>query len=149
MNQAAQDEIIEILREAQDMTLATVRPDGYPQATTISYANDGTTLYAGIGKQSQKAANIRQCDKVSLTVNLPYTDWMHIKGLSMAAHAQILQAPDEIAHATACLRGRYPQLNQWVPTSAPEDIVFLKIVPELASILDYQKGFGHTEQVAL
>jgi len=149
MNQAAQDEIIEILREAQDMTLATVRPDGYPQATTISYANDGTTLYAGIGKQSQKAANIRQCDKVSLTVNLPYTDWMHIKGLSMAAHAQILQAPDEIAHATACLRGRYPQLNQWVPTSAPEDIVFLKIVPELASILDYQKGFGHTEQVRL
>lgn len=149
MNQAAQDQIIDILREAKDMTLATVRPDGYPQATTVSYANDGTTLYAGIGKQSQKAVNIGRCDKVSLTINLPYSDWMHIKGLSMAAHAKILQSPDEIAHATACLRGRYPQLNQWVPTNAPDDIVFLKIVPELASILDYQKGFGHTEQVVL
>lgn len=149
MNQFLQNEIVEIMRDAKDMTLATVRPDGFPQATTVSYANDGTIIYAGIGKASQKAENIRQCDKVSLTINLPYTDWMHIKGLSMAAHAEILQAPAEIAHAVACLRGRYPQLNQWVPTNLAEDIALLKIVPQLVTVLDYQKGFGHTEQVSV
>ena len=149
MDKNSVNEIVSILQEAKDMTLATIRPDGFPQATTISYANDGTTLYAGIGKLSQKAANIRSCNKVSLTINLPYTDWLHIKGISMAAHAEILQSPSEIAHATACLRGRHPQLKQWVPTNLAEDIVLLKIVPQLVSLLDYQKGFGHAEQVSL
>lgn len=149
MNESTQTQIAEIMREAKDMTLATVRPDGFPQATTISYANDGTTIYAGIGKESQKADNIRHCDKVSLTINLPYTDWLHIKGLSMAGHAEILQAPAEIAHAVACLRGRYPQLNQWVPTNLAEDIALLKIVPLMVTVLDYQEGFGHTEQVSM
>lgn len=149
MDQSSQNEIVAIMRDAKDMTLATVRPDGFPQATTVSFANDGTTIYAGIGKISQKAENIRHCDKVSLTINLPYTDWMHIKGLSMAARAEILQAPNEIAHALACLRGRHPQLNQWVPTDVAEDIALLKIVPQLVTLLDYQKGFGHSEQFSV
>ena len=42
-----------------DLALATIRPDGYPQATTVSYAHEGLTIYIGVGHQSQKAANIR------------------------------------------------------------------------------------------
>ncbi|MGZ3239946.1 MAG: pyridoxamine 5'-phosphate oxidase family protein, partial [Burkholderiaceae bacterium] len=52
-----QEFILNILDKAKDLTLATVRPDGYPQATTVSYAHDGLTIYVGVGKDSQKIAN--------------------------------------------------------------------------------------------
>jgi nitroimidazol reductase NimA-like FMN-containing flavoprotein (pyridoxamine 5'-phosphate oxidase superfamily) len=69
MDQSQRDFILNILDKGKDLTLATIRPDGYPQATTVSYANDGLQIYVGIGKDSQKADNIRYCDKVSLTIN--------------------------------------------------------------------------------
>jgi hypothetical protein len=35
---------------------AATRPDGWPQATTLGYANEGLTLYFLCGPDSQKAA---------------------------------------------------------------------------------------------
>jgi hypothetical protein len=35
------------------MTIATTRPDGWPQATTVGYANEGLTLYFLCGPDSQ------------------------------------------------------------------------------------------------
>jgi nitroimidazol reductase NimA-like FMN-containing flavoprotein (pyridoxamine 5'-phosphate oxidase superfamily) len=44
MDPALRQEIISILDDTNDMTIATVREDGYPQATTVSYVNDGFTI---------------------------------------------------------------------------------------------------------
>jgi nitroimidazol reductase NimA-like FMN-containing flavoprotein (pyridoxamine 5'-phosphate oxidase superfamily) len=60
--------ILEILSSGREMSLATVRPDGYPQATVLNYASDGLALFAAIGLDSQKAHNIQQNHKVSLTI---------------------------------------------------------------------------------
>jgi hypothetical protein len=70
MDPALTREVISILNQAHDMTIATVREDGYPQATAVSYVNDGLIIYFGCVAESQKAKNIARCDKVSLTVNL-------------------------------------------------------------------------------
>ncbi len=40
------------------MTIATLRPDGWPQATTVAYANEGLTIYFVCGPDSQKATNL-------------------------------------------------------------------------------------------
>lgn len=149
MQQPALDLIIDIINQAHDLTLATIRPDGYPQATTVSYANDGLTIYVGVGKDSQKANNIRHCDKVSLTINLPYTDWMHIRGMSAAALADILQDQSDIEHAMNCLSVRFPQIKQGVSSDFADEIIFLRIRPQIVSLLDYEKGFGHTELVKI
>jgi hypothetical protein len=37
MDPALREEILSVLKGATDMTIATIRPDGYPQATTVSY----------------------------------------------------------------------------------------------------------------
>ena len=58
MDPALRQEIISILDDANDMTIATVREDGYPQATTVSYVNDGFTIYFGCAAASQKAQNL-------------------------------------------------------------------------------------------
>lgn len=147
MDQPNKDFVIRVIEGAQDLTLATVRPDGYPQATTVSFAHDGLTLYIGIGKHSQKAANIRHNNKVSLTINLPYTDWREIRGVSMSALAEILQDPTAVATAQDCLLRRFPQVSEWGGPNMASEVAFLKITPQLISVLDYSKGFGHTELV--
>ena len=40
------------------MTIATNRPDGWPQATTVGYVNDGFLLYCFVANNTQKHANI-------------------------------------------------------------------------------------------
>ena len=149
MDAPAREFILNILDNEHDLTLATVRPDGYPQATTVSYVNDGLTIYIGTGKESQKVNNIRHNNKVSLTVNTDYQDWIHIKGLSIGGRAEILNDPDEIGRATECMLKRFPQVADWADAVQRSDIVFLKIQPQVVSILDYEKGFGHTDLVTV
>lgn len=137
-----------VLDSAKDLTLATIRPDGYPQATTVSFAHEDLVLFVGIGRHSQKAANLRANDKVSLTINLPYTHWRDIKGLSMSALAEILDDPVQAAAARACLERRFPHVSAWIGPDMAAEVVFLRIRPTMVSVIDYSKGFGHTELVS-
>ncbi|HVK94154.1 MAG TPA: pyridoxamine 5'-phosphate oxidase family protein [Noviherbaspirillum sp.] len=149
MDKSTEQFILDIIDHGKDLTIATIRPDGYPQATTVSYANDGMTIYVGMGKDSQKANNIRHNNKVSLTINADYQDWNHIKGISMGATAEILDDLEQVKHAADCMVKRFPQLLQWTGYEARDEVAFLKIQPQVVSVLDYQKGFGHTELVTL
>jgi nitroimidazol reductase NimA-like FMN-containing flavoprotein (pyridoxamine 5'-phosphate oxidase superfamily) len=148
METANQEFVLHVLDTAQDMTLATIRPDGYPQATTVSFAHDNMVLYAGIGRKSQKADNIRGNGKVSLTINLPYHDWREIRGLSMSAIAELLEDPLDAARAASCLERRFPAVAEWVGPDMGHEVVFLRIRPQIVSVIDYSRGFGHTELVS-
>src|ERR1700757_361891 len=87
MDQALRRKIVSLLDEHRAMRIATVRPDGWPQTTTVGYANEGLTLYFLCAKQSQKASNLALDDRVSLAIDDDVAQVMQIKGLSMAAHA--------------------------------------------------------------
>lgn len=139
--------ILDILGATHDMTLATVRPDGYPQATVVSFVHDGLTLYAGIGLDSQKAHNIRGNDKVSATITPPYADWKHIRGLSLAGTAAMVADEEENAHIADLMLFRFPQLRQLLQAghSMWPGSVFVRVTPTVVSLLDYERGFGHTE----
>ncbi len=138
--------VLDLFAATHDMTLATVRPDGFPQATVVTYVNDGLTLYAGIGLDSQKAHNIRQNDKVSATITPSYTDWRHIRGLSLAGHAAIVAGAEETAHAADLMLFRFPQLRQMLPANGAgwPGAVFMRVMPSIISVLDYELGFGYT-----
>src|SRR5215218_1713937 len=99
MDASFREEILSILDRANDMTIATVRQDGYPQATTVSYANEGLDIYFGCSEDSQKSRNISRNSKVSLTINMPYAHWGEIRGVSVGGHANRLTDPQEIARA--------------------------------------------------
>lgn len=139
--------VLQLLDATHDLTLATLRPDGYPQATVVSFVHDGLTLYAGIGLDSQKAHNIRQNDKVSATITPAYTDWRHIRGLSLAGVAAMVGDADENAHAADLMLFRFPQVRQLLQAGAAmwPGGVFVRITPSVISLLDYEQGFGHTE----
>ena len=58
MDPGLRQEILSILRAGSEMTVATVRPDGYPQATTVNYVSDDLVIYFGCAAESQKVQNI-------------------------------------------------------------------------------------------
>jgi nitroimidazol reductase NimA-like FMN-containing flavoprotein (pyridoxamine 5'-phosphate oxidase superfamily) len=70
MDEGTRKTILTLLDQHRIMTIATlVRPDGWPQATTVGYVNEGLTLYFLCGLDSQKAANLARDDRVSLTID--------------------------------------------------------------------------------
>jgi nitroimidazol reductase NimA-like FMN-containing flavoprotein (pyridoxamine 5'-phosphate oxidase superfamily) len=146
MDPTLEQEIVSILNEANDLTIATVREDGYPQATTVSYVNDGLTIYFGCAARSQKAKNIGHSAKVSLTVNLPYASWDEIRGLSVGGRAARVTDPNEMDRVGRLMLWKFPQIARYAPADMEELAVF-RITPEIISVLDYRKGFGHTDLV--
>jgi hypothetical protein len=76
---------------------------------------------------------------------------MEIAGLSMAARAQAVTDPAEAEKAMRMLMQKYPQeqasLPLPMPTPTPEDVSIFRVTPRVISVLDYAKGFGHTDLV--
>ncbi len=148
MDQAELGTIRSFLSQGTDLTLATVRPDGFPQATTVSYVADGLTVYFGCGDTSQKAANLSRNPKVSFTVDLPYRTWEEIRGLSAAGLAAPVTEAAEIAKISQLMLAKFPELAG-ADSSALAHMTLFKIEPKVFSVLDYAKGFGHTQLVEL
>jgi PPOX class probable F420-dependent enzyme len=148
MNEALRQQILALLDQHRVMTLATIRPDGWPQATTVGYANEGLTLYFLCGPDSQKAANLARDDRVSLTVDHDTPQVKDITGLSMAAHAQLVTDRSEAEKAMEMLLRRYPpQTGLDLPVPSASELRIFRVTPVVVSVLDYSKGFGHTDLV--
>ena len=146
MKQEFKRQIIDLLNCHRIMTVATNRPDGWPQATVVGYANDGLIIYCFIGRDSQKYANITRDPRVSIAIANDYPQPLQIKGLSMAARVQFVEDQGEIDHAAEILLRRYPEYRV-MPRPDPAAVPMLRITPEIVSILDYSKGFGHSDLV--
>jgi nitroimidazol reductase NimA-like FMN-containing flavoprotein (pyridoxamine 5'-phosphate oxidase superfamily) len=147
MGESLKRQVLDLLAQHRIMTVATNRPDGWPQATTVGYVNDGLTLYFLCGPQSQKAKNLARDDRISLTIDHDTTDPMAITGLSMAAHARPVNDATEVAGVLRLLRERYPEYAGF--PIRPEEIQVFRVFPKVISVLDYTKGFGHSELLVL
>jgi nitroimidazol reductase NimA-like FMN-containing flavoprotein (pyridoxamine 5'-phosphate oxidase superfamily) len=148
MDDALRKKVLSLLDQHRIMTIATLRPDGWPQATTVGYVNEGLTLYFLCGLDSQKAANLTRDDRVSLTINDDASQIMEITGLSMAARAQAVTDRTEAEKILRMIPTKYPeQVSLPGPMPAPEDVRIFRVTPSVISVLDYSKGFGHTDLV--
>ena len=140
--------ILQILSQQTDMTLATLRDDGYPQATTVSYVSDALDIYFATSPKSQKVRNIARSDKISLTVTPPYSDWNSIRGLSIGGRAERLTGPSAILRAEALFFQKFPYVVQYAPDDR-RNLAYFRIIPEFVTVLDYTLGFGHTEHLTM
>ncbi|MDI1267767.1 MAG: pyridoxamine 5'-phosphate oxidase family protein [Polaromonas sp.] len=140
--------IMALLDQHRIMTVATLRPDGWPQATTVGYVNEGLTLYFLCGLDSQKATNLARDNRLSLTIDHDTADLMAITGLSMAAHAQAVSDRAEAEKVLRMLPLKYPEA-QPLPMKMPEpdEVRIFRVTPSVISVLDYTQGFGHTDLV--
>jgi hypothetical protein len=148
MDEAIRARIVELLDHHRLMTVATNRPDGWPQATTVGYVNDGLAIYFLCGPASQKAQNLTLDNRVSLTVDHDVSDPMAITGLSMAAYVHPVIDPVEFTKAMNLLGQRYPEYAKF-PMPKPEEIQVFRVEPKIVSVLDYSKGFGHSDLITV
>lgn len=148
MQRTLSQTMLEVLSNCAEMTIATVRPDGWPQATVVAFVQDGLTLYFACGAGSQKAANIDAEPRVSVAITPPYKNWMDIVGLSMAATAERVTLDAERDEVQRLMVERFPQIRE-IPDVAGENVAIYRVRPSIVSILDYSQGFGHTDLVAI
>ncbi len=122
--------ILALLDQHRIMTVATLRPDGWPQATTVGYVNEGLTLYFLCGLDSQKARNLARDDRLSLTIDHDTADLMAITGLSMAARAH---AVIDLAEAEKILRMiplKYPDAPPLpFKMPGPDEVRLFRVTP--------------------
>jgi PPOX class probable F420-dependent enzyme len=76
-------EQVQILNGKNFATVATVMPDGSPEATLVWIETDGTYIYFNTAMHRLKARNLKRDARVAIVVydcNEPYSDVLAIKG---------------------------------------------------------------------
>ena len=152
--------ILRLLNEHRVMMIATNRPDGWPQATMVGYVNDGYLVYCFVARNTQKYANILRDPRVSIAIGSDAASPMDIKGLSLAGVACEVTDRSEFDDISKLRLKRYPEYSALPrPTSDADALVrispqpsiaritLIRIAPEVISVLDYSKGFGHSDLV--
>ena len=150
MDDSIKQKILALLDSHRIMTIATLRPDGWPQATTVGYVNEDLKLWFLCGLESQKARNLAHDDRVSITIDHDTPDIMSITGLSMAARAHRVTDLAEAEKVLRMMPLKYPDAppkTAMMKMPAPEEVALFRVVPEVISVLDYTKGFAHTDLV--
>ena len=130
------------------MTVATIRPDGYPQATTVKYIYDDLIVYFATSPTSQKASNIQLNNKVSVAIVDQAEDFYKLRGLSMSGTATRVQDKQRAEEYALRLFGRLPQKRRLVPEE-PKELAVYEIRPVAIALIDYASGFGTTHLVEL
>ena len=141
-----------VLASANEMTITTLRADGSPHASTVSFASDGLVLYAAIAIDSHKAHDIREDGRVSLTVNAPFKNWNEIQGLSFDGVASMIDWPRGQEEASVLLLKKLPAylaLMGKTPSVPWPGMLFIRIVPSALTLLDYTRHFGHSTHFKL
>jgi hypothetical protein len=105
-------------------------------------------LYAAISIDGSKAHDLNGEGRVALTVNAPYENWSEIQGMSMDGRAAFITNPQELSFASALLLHKLPDYARII--AQPEvhpwpGLLFIRIMPERLVLLDYTRGFGHSE----
>jgi len=152
--------ILCVLDEHRVMTLSTNRPDGWLQATMVGYVNDGYLLYCFVARNTQKYANVLRDPRVSAAIGSDAPNPLDITGLSLGGRATEVVDQSEFDDAAKLRLKRYPEYSalpqstllegapgRIAPRPSPASTALLRITPEVISILDYSKGFGHSDLV--
>jgi len=149
MDEALKVKILEVLRRQHLMTVATIRADGYPQATTVNYIHDDDlTLYFAADAASQKAGNIALNNKVSVAIVDRSGDFYRLRGLSMSGLAARIHDKTKAEEVALRLFRALPQSPRFVPED-PDSLAVYAVTPVAVALIDYASGFGTTHLAEL
>lgn len=148
MDDAQKAIILNILANHNIMTLATVRPDGFPQATTVYYINEGLTLYFATHPASQKAGNIKLNNKVSVAIAAETKNANKLKALSLSGQATRILDAEQTRALRILLFQSVPAAKRFAPANS-KDLLVYAIKPIAISLVDYTTGYGKTFLIEL
>ena len=146
--------IVRYLTEHYSGTLATVREDGMPQASGITYVSDGLILYFGMDPESQKKKNVDRNPNVGMAIFKDYYRFDRTRAVHLAGRCEIVKDDEEIALAGKLFTEKFPKLAEysgmfeWADRVGP--VPMYKITPKIVAYMDYEKmGFNRYETLEL
>ncbi|MBN2098318.1 MAG: pyridoxamine 5'-phosphate oxidase family protein [Dehalococcoidia bacterium] len=151
MKQDLEKAIVSYLDKHRHMALATVKDDGSPYASTVSYVNNGLTIFFMTDPGSQKGKNIQFCPKVGVAVTEDYLDWDKIEGVQLAGSVEWITDQIELKQVQQMFAQKFPQVHKYLAGYgvAIDIIPFLRITASSINYLDYSKGFNHWDTLTL
>lgn len=140
------------------MTLATVGPDGAPQAAAVFYAaGDDLSLYFLSSPRSRHSENLLAEPRVAATVHADGQAWQAIQGLQIEGRAFPVAGVRETAQAARVYAGRFEFVRTLLegadgPTTLAGPVAtsrFYVLHPRWIRLVDNTLGFGHHEELSL
>ena len=141
--------ILSILSRADTLTVATVREDGWPHATVVSFVNDDLAIYFGTAPNSQKIGNIARDSRVSATVTPAHEASKPIQAISLAAEAEQVMDAGELLRVADLVLKKFPRPGPTAPAAVLEGVAVVRLRPTMVSLLDYSRSFGQTDLIEL
>lgn len=139
---------VTILEGNRLMAISTLKANGWPQCSMVSYANEDILIYFLASRRSQKFANITGDDRVSLAIGADADDPAAVKALSIAGRASEVQDASQRARVISLVLQRRPALGRFGPYG-PDRCAVMQVKPEVVTVLDYSKGIGHSDVLTI
>lgn len=135
--------IVDLLDRERLMTLACNRADGWPQATTVGYVNEGLNLYFIVARSSQKFANLLADPRASVAIRFESGGGGDGVGVSMAGRVTEVVDPAAIERLNGRVADRYPDVHVWCPSA--DAVAVMHFRPSIISPVGVVHGRSDAE----
>jgi PPOX class probable F420-dependent enzyme len=129
-------ELAALLTQARRGVLATLKRDGRPQLSTVSYHADPASLLVRISTRSPlaKTANLRRDQRVSLHAASP-DQWSYVVAEGLADVGPVAREPDdgvveELVEHYRALNGEHPDWAEFRAAMVGEQRLIVRFVPQ-------------------
>lgn len=144
----------EYLSAQTTLTLATLNPDGTPQACDVFYASDGASFYFLSDPKTRHIQNLQRDPRVSATVHGGSRGWEDIRGVQIAGHAGRVEGLGARTQGYRLYIAKYAFVGQWLPSAATlgqahkllGTIELYQVTATWIRWIDNMQGFGHKEE---
>jgi uncharacterized protein YhbP (UPF0306 family) len=132
------------------LTLATIGPNGHPQATDLYYADaNDLTLHFISSPGSRHVRNIEADRRVAATIHADSTRWRDIRGVQLEGVCARLSGVGW-AEAWTCYLTKFPfVLTDAVLDRALQQVEIYRVIPYWLRWIDNTTGFGHNPEWTL
>lgn len=135
--------VVEALNREHLMTLACLRADGWPQATTVGFVNEGLDLYFVVSRGSQKLANLQADPRASVAVRISGPGAGDGVGVSMGGRVEEVTDPVEVERLNRAVIDRFPGIHVHCPSG--DSVAVLRFRPTVVSAVGVVAGRSSPE----
>jgi uncharacterized protein YhbP (UPF0306 family) len=140
-------EVHEFLNRRSTVTLATVNPDGHPQAAALFFATDDQTLIFLSSAKSRHGRNVVETGRAAVTVQGETWDWRKIAGVQMEGEVALIPAGPSWEWAWQVYKAKFPFVVEFRDEASRSD--FFRFTPHWLRLIDNSVEFGYHEEINL
>ncbi|HEY2049475.1 MAG TPA: pyridoxamine 5'-phosphate oxidase family protein [Caulobacteraceae bacterium] len=115
------------LEEQTLMSVATLRPDGWPQATSVGFLAQWPDIYFVVARESQKFQNMVHDPRISMCIVAATASAGGLSGVSMAALAEEVTDMPHIVRFDDAMLKRFPRGPMYNPIADAMALIRAKV----------------------